>query len=80
MTGGSMKYFTSAFVTIKIIREHLKCALPIEVFYAGVDEMPAAAPSYMLKRFDVKLIDITKLQGVCANCELSEIHIVYDEK
>ncbi len=67
MSAGRRMYFTSAYVTIRILRDRLKSTLPIEVFYAGSDELPDVAISHMTSKYNVKFVDLTKikeLQGV----------------
>ena len=64
MTAGGLRYFTSAYVNIRVIRHFHKCTLPIEVFYAGADEMPQSAVSFMQMAFaDVTFIDIYSVKG-----------------
>ena len=65
MTAGGLKYFTSAYVTIRAIRATHNCTLPIEVYYAGPEELPVDAVLHMQSAFDdVELIDITAIKGV----------------
>ena len=77
MTTGTMPYFTCAYVNLRVLRETLKCTLPIEVgacwlafpsrtqlFYASQDELPPAAIDYIHQHFaDVTLTDISKVAG-----------------
>ena len=65
MTAGRMAYFTSAYINIRVIRDLHKSALPIEVFYAGVDEISQPIVDYMHKAFrDVTFIDIYKVRDI----------------
>ncbi len=64
LTAGGRKYFTCAYVNIRVIRETVHSTLPIEVFYGGVDEIPPHVAEFMEKAFvDVKFIDITKVDS-----------------
>lgn len=59
MTTGTMKYFTGAYVILRVIRDIQKSTLPIEVFYSGPEEMDENAIKYFKEAFpDVKLINI----------------------
>lgn len=64
MSAGRRMYFTSAYVTIRILRDHLKCTLPIEVFYAGSDELPDSAIEHMEMQYDVRFVDLTKIDAL----------------
>ena len=64
MTAGGRKYFTSAYINIRVLRDTLKCKLPIEVFYAGPEEMPDSAIEFMESTFEnVKFVDIYQVAG-----------------
>ena len=59
MAAGGRKYFVNAYINIRVLRDTHKCTLPIELFYAGHDEMPAAAVTYMQNTFaNLRLIDV----------------------
>jgi len=67
MSAGRRSYFTSAYVTIRALRSHHKCTLPIEVFYNGAAELPRSAIDHMQRRYDVRFVDVTAVpeaQGV----------------
>lgn len=61
MSAGRRTYFTSAYVTIRILRDHVKCTLPIEVFYAGSDELPSSAIEHMSATYNVHFVDLSKI-------------------
>jgi hypothetical protein len=64
LAAGGMGYFTSVYINIRVIRERLNCPLPIEVFYAGEDEMPREALDFMHQHFsNVRFIDIQTVTG-----------------
>lgn len=63
LSAGRRSYFTSAYVTIRALRGHLKCTLPIEVFYCGADELPSSAIAHMEKAYQVKFVDVTMVPG-----------------
>eukprot|EP00041_Stephanoeca_diplocostata_P018706 m.394834 g.394834 ORF g.394834 m.394834 type:complete len:597 (-) comp21095_c0_seq1:316-2106(-) len=69
MSAGRRMYFTSAYVTIRALRDIHKCTLPIEVFYNGMDELPSSAISHMESRYEVKFVDITQFP-LAANINL----------
>lgn len=52
-------YFTSAYVTLRVLRQLVNCTLPIEIFYVGNQEMPPAAVDHMHETYDARFIDIT---------------------
>ena len=65
MTAGGRRYFTEAYVTLRVIREHVASDIPIEVgelsiaqllhagqvFYLGPDELPESALQHMHTTF-----------------------------
>ena len=53
--GGGIKYFTCAWVCINMLR-HVGCALPIELWYLGADELNAEMSRFLLP-FGVKCVD-----------------------
>ncbi len=62
MTAGGRTYFNGAFIIINLLRNVYDCSLPIEVFYAGSEELPHVAIQYMHDTYkDVSFIDITKM-------------------
>ena len=61
MTGGGLSYFTTTYVNLRTIRDKHKCTLPIEVFYAGEEEMSKTMIEFMHVKFaNVRFIDIMK--------------------
>lgn len=68
ITTGRRTYFTAAVVTVRVIREHLKSSLPIELVYGGAAELPPAAVAYLSTTWpDIHMVDLTavpELQGV----------------
>ena len=61
-SAGGRSYFTSAFVMLHVLRQHVKCTLPIEVMYAGSDELPPAAIAHIESALpNVKFVDLTKV-------------------
>ena len=76
MSAGRLKYFTSAYINIRVLRETAMCTLPIEVFYVGDIELPRAAVDHMHASFkDVTFIDITRVKGLPAGLELNGYQI-----
>ena len=58
MSAGGRGLFAQTYVLVRHLRETLNCTLPIEVFYAGAEELPHAAIDDMERRFDqVRLVD-----------------------
>lgn len=60
LSAGGRIYFTSAYVTIRVLRDVHKCTLPIEVFYNGPEELPQSAIDLMTKTYNVRFVDVTK--------------------
>jgi hypothetical protein len=68
MSAGGLEYFMNVYINLRVLRETLKCKLPIELFYQGSNEMSATAASYLEKTFeDVKVIDLMSLSDFPAN-------------
>jgi hypothetical protein len=61
MSAGRRSYFTSAYVTIRALRSHHNCTLPIEVFYNGAAELPDTAIRHMEQAYRVKFVDVTAM-------------------
>ena len=55
MAVGRRSIFTSAYVTVRILRETLDCDLPIELFYGGKDELPQEAIDYFRSIYRVRV-------------------------
>lgn len=65
LTAGRRTYFTAAYVTLRVLREHLGTQLPIEVFYAGAAELPEEAVRYLETAWpNVRVVDMTTLPGL----------------
>ena len=59
------KYFTCAYINIRIIRDIHKCTLPIEVFYASDDPVPPEVIRLVEASFDnVKFLNIYEANGI----------------
>ena len=59
MSTGKLKYFISTYLNLRVLRETLKCKLPIEIFYVGSNEMSSMAVEYLEKTFEnVRVIDL----------------------
>jgi hypothetical protein len=59
MSTGKLKYFISTYLNLRVLRETVKCRLPIEIFYVGSNEMSAMAVEYLEKTFEnVRVIDL----------------------
>jgi putative mannosyltransferase len=56
MVAGGPRCFTNAYVSLSILRRETGCALPVQVWYLGPEEM---SPHMMrlLDQFDVELVD-----------------------
>jgi alpha 1,2-mannosyltransferase len=64
MSAGGRGLFAQTYVLVRHLRETLNCTLPIEVFYAGAEELPHAAIDDMERRFDqVRLVDAATAPG-----------------
>ena len=64
IAAGGFSYFTSAYVSLRVMREVHKCRLPIEVFYADDDELPPVLAKQANALFDnVKWINIQHMAG-----------------
>lgn len=64
-TAGRRSYFTSVYVTLRVLREYIKTELPIEVFYGGDDELPQDAIDYINQEFgNTRAVDITSFPDV----------------
>eukprot|EP00039_Didymoeca_costata_P010058 m.134391 g.134391 ORF g.134391 m.134391 type:complete len:439 (+) comp14693_c0_seq8:22-1338(+) len=61
-SAGGRSYFTSVYVTIRVLREIVKCDLPIEVVYHGAEELPKSAMDHMNKLYDVNFVDLTAIE------------------
>lgn len=57
---GGARLFTSAYVLIRLLRETLRCKLPIEVWSFGADEMTDHM-RHLLEALDVTLVDADKV-------------------
>jgi hypothetical protein len=65
MTTGKRTYFTAAYVTLRVLREHLRSRLPVELFYAGAEEMPQVAIDYLETTWEgVRVVDASSLPGL----------------
>src|SRR5215472_19305611 len=53
--GGGVKYFTCAWVLIKLLR-HLGCGLPIQLWHLGDDELNDEMRD-LVRRFGVQCVD-----------------------
>ena len=70
MTAGGRRYFVNAYLSIRVLREHLHCTLPIEVFHLN-DELPQEAVDYMESAFsDVDLVNLSQLPDVPPNLDI----------
>lgn len=58
-SAGGRMYFTSVYVTIRVLRDVHGCTLPIEVFYCGEDELPQSAIAHMTQQYAVRFVDVT---------------------
>ena len=59
IAAGGRQYFNSAYITIRVIRSRLKCMLPIEVFFAGPNELPTSAINHMQRTFpNLRFVDV----------------------
>ena len=60
-----LKYLTSAYVTLRALRNSVNSSLPVEVFYAGNTRAPRGWLEQMEAEFtDVRFIDIYQRRGV----------------
>lgn len=55
---GGAAYFTNAYVLIHVLRHHLGCTLPIEIWHLGKREM-SRRMSVLLEELDVRVVDAT---------------------
>eukprot|EP00045_Choanoeca_perplexa_P005056 m.42686 g.42686 ORF g.42686 m.42686 type:complete len:449 (+) comp12907_c0_seq1:82-1428(+) len=65
-SAGGRAYFTSAVLMLNQLRS-TGCTLPVELFYAGDDELNAVAVEYLETEYDVQCIDLSKqpeMQGL----------------
>lgn len=53
---GGARYFTSAYVLVRLLRETLGCALPIQLWHLGGEELSPAMRA-LLSGLDVELVD-----------------------
>ena len=75
-TSLGMKYFTQAYVNIRVMRDHLRTKLPIEVMYADDGKVPATALTYLKTTFpDVSFVNMRELKGIPADVGLNGFHI-----
>jgi hypothetical protein len=56
---GGAAYFTNAYVLIHVLRHHLRCVLPIEVWHLGKQEM-SRSMARLLEELDVRVVDATQ--------------------
>jgi hypothetical protein len=64
MSAGGRMYFTSAYVSIRVLRERLGCTLPIEVFYSGAEELPPEAIEHIQREYNVSFVDLSKVSAL----------------
>jgi hypothetical protein len=57
MCAGGPRYFTGAWISLHILREVLKCSLPVEVWYLGREEMDEAMVTLLESIPEVKCIN-----------------------
>jgi hypothetical protein len=55
---GGERYFTNVYVLVRILRETLRCALPMQLWHFGGEEI-SPAMRCLLAPFDVELVDVT---------------------
>jgi hypothetical protein len=55
---GGPAYFTNAYVLVHVLRRHLNCTLPIEVWHIGRREM-SSRMALLLEDLDVSVVDAT---------------------
>ena len=60
IAAGGASVFTNAFVLVHILRRHLHCKLPIEIWHFGVSELSPRMQS-LLRDLDVRTVDATDL-------------------
>jgi ADP-heptose:LPS heptosyltransferase len=58
--GGGVKYFTTAWVEIRMLR-HVGCKLPIQFWYLGKEEMDSRMQE-LLRPYDVEFVDALQLR------------------
>ena len=76
MTAGGRKYFACTYVNIRLLRDVHRCQLPIEVFYAGADEMSLEAVQYMERTFSgVTFVDVYRAKGFPAGVSMKGYQI-----
>ena len=63
----SNRYFTLAMATLNSIRRVLKCDLPIEVFYAGDDDL---MPKYRKKLTSIRNVKVVDIKSVFNDTQL----------
>ncbi len=61
MVAGSGRHFVNAYVSLAILREDVKCQLPIQVWHLGVEDMSPHMAS-LLDRFDVEVVDASEVK------------------
>jgi hypothetical protein len=65
MTTGLRAYFTGAYVILRVIREVHKSVLPIEIYYAGKEELEDHAARFLEAKFShLRVINIYDVQDV----------------
>ena len=63
LCAGGPRYFTCAWVLIHQLRETLRCDLPIQVWYAGPEEMDEPMLALLRALPRVELVDATQVAG-----------------
>jgi hypothetical protein len=61
MAAGGPRHFTNAWVTLNVLRRVLACALPVQLWYLGPDEMSPAMLD-LLRPLDVECVDALDVQ------------------
>ena len=56
IAAGGARYFSCLWVTLTVLRRHLHCTLPVQIWYRGSNEM-SAPMLRLLERFDVECVD-----------------------
>lgn len=51
MNAGGPKVLTSAVITLRVLRRHLRCQLPVELMWDGPSEMDAATLAALEREF-----------------------------
>jgi len=57
IVGGGPKYFPSVYINVRVIREVLKCELPIQICYLGKEEMDFNMYSLLNNFGNIKITD-----------------------